>query len=279
MIGTTRFQAAAFALLPLLARAAGAQLSTAEVYQRLDAAVNSAAASGGGDSDSLHLAPTTTPIVGSGSDSLPATLHVSTGGTANLSLLVTWNVSSSAISASAEFSAITTAGGQDSASAGFDHSFKISYQVSAPTSYALSGNLRTTNALGGNERLTCAANQTPLAGADPTTLPVGGAVPFADEGVVYPGETATIDCSVIGGSALTDSADQRWDLTVALTPLSTTPTTTTTLPRKICHQACKQAKATCRAACTGTGKERRVCRRDCRKRAKRCGASTGCALP
>ena len=102
---------------------------------------------------------------------------------------------------------------------------------------------------------------------------------LADEGVIYPGETANIDCGVIGGTAMTGSANQRWGFQVALTALPTDPTTSTTVPKKACKQACRQAKAECRAACPETGKEKRACRKDCKKRAKQCGQSTGCALP
>jgi hypothetical protein len=83
--------------------------------------------------------------------------------------------------------------------------------------------------LEGNERLVCASNQTPLAGADPTTIPRDTAVLFSDEGLVYPGETATIEWSVIGGTTLTETAHQGWQFQVALTP-ETDPTTTTTIP-------------------------------------------------
>ena len=277
MIGTTRFAT----LLLLLARPAVAQLSTAEVFQRIDLGVQAAQNTPpGGASDSFTLPPTTIPVAGSGSDSLPLTaLSVSKGGSANASAFVTWSIAPTIISASADFTATTAASGQDSASAGFDQSFKISYQVGAPTSYRITGSLRTESGLEGNDRLVCASNQTPLAGADPTTIPRDTAVLFTDEGLVYPGETATIDCSVIGGAALTESAHQGWEFQVDLTPAPTDPTTSTTIPKKACKQACKQAKAECKAVCPTTGKEKRACRKDCKKRAKQCGQSTGCALP
>ena len=279
MIGTIRV-AAALALL-LLARPAAAQLTTAEVYQRIDMAVNAAQnMPPGGDSDSFELPPTTIPVAGSGSDSLPLTaLSVHRGGSADVSAFVTWTIAPTGITASAEFTAASTASGQDSAASGFDQSFKISYQVGALTSYRITGSIRTESTLEGNDRLVCASNQTPLAGADPTTIPRDTAVPFNKEGLIYPGETGTIDCSVIGGTALTESAQQGWEFQVELTPASTEPTTTTTIPKKACKQACKQAKAECKAACPGTGKEKRACKKDCKRRAKQCGQSTGCALP
>jgi hypothetical protein len=276
MIGTIRFAA----LLLLLARPALAQLTTGEVYQRLDIAVQAAQNDPpGGTSDSFKLPPTTIPVSGSGADTLP--LHsvvANRGGNATASAFVSWSMSPGSINANAEFTATSTASGQDSASAGFDQSFRISYQVSAPTSYRLTGSLRTESKLETVDRLTCAYNQTPLAGADPTSLPDDAEVPFVHEGVLYPGETANIDCGVIGGSAGTDSAVQRWAFQVELTPVPN-PTTSTTIPKKACKQACKQAKAECKAACPTTGAEKRACRKDCKKRAKHCGQATACTLP
>ena len=194
-------------------------------------------------------------------------------------MFVSWSISPTSINASAELTGLSTATIPDSAASGFDQSFRISFQVGAPTTYRLTGSLRTTTQLDATDRLTCAFNQTPMAGADPTTLPPSAEVPLEREGLVYPGETANIDCGVIGSTAFTDSANQRWGFQVQLTPASTGPTTTTTIPKKECKQACKQAKAECKAACPATGKEKRACKKDCKKRAKQCGQPTGCALP
>ena len=278
MIGTIRFAA----LLLLLARPALAQLTTAEVYQRIDMAVSVATGSGtgGGASDSYELPPTTTPVSGTGGETLPLkVVHANKGGIADASVFVSWSISPTSIDASAELTGLSTATIPDAAASHFDQSFRISYQVSAPTSYRLTGSLRTVTQLQSADRLTCAYNQTPLAGADPTKLTPSAEVPLGVEGVIYPGETANIDCGVIGGTAMTGSANQRWGFQVALTALPTDPTTSTTIPKKACKQACRQAKAECRAACPETGKERRACRKDCKKRAKQCGQSTGCALP
>jgi hypothetical protein len=281
MTGTTRVAALTATLALTLVHPAAAQLTTGEVGH--DLLMQVAVAQNeppGGDFDSFKLTNLLIPFSGSGADTLPLTvLTKSRGGTATVSGFVSWSVSPTSIIATAEFSATSTASGQDSAGAGFNQSFGIRYQVSAPTAYRLTGSLRTQGALDPNEFLTCNSNGVPLAGGDPTTLPPNTAVLFERDGAVYPGETASISCRVIGGSALTESANQRWEFQVQLTPLSTDPTTTTTIPKKACRQACKQAKAECRAACPETGTERRACRRDCKKRAKRCGQSTGCALP
>jgi hypothetical protein len=275
VIGTIRFAT----LLLLLARPAVAQLTTGEVFQRVDLGVTVASGQGGGDFDSYNLPPTTTPVSGSGGETLPLTVvHADHGGRGDASAFVSWTMSPTSIDATAELSGLTNAAAPDSALSHFEQSFRISYQVSAPTSYRLTGSLRTASHLISTDRLTCAYNQTALAGADPTALQPSAEVPLADEGVIYPGETHNIDCGVIGGTEFTDSANQRWTFHVELTP-GTNPTTSTTIPKKLCRQACKQAKAACRAACPGTGKERRLCRKDCKKRAKQCGQSTGCALP
>jgi hypothetical protein len=276
MTGTIRFAA----LLLLLARAAAAQLTTAEVYHRVDIAVSVASGAGGGASDSFKLPPTTIPVSGTGGETLPLkVVHADFGGIADASVFLTWSISPTSINASAELTGLSTATIPNAAASGFDQSFSITFQVGAPTTYRLTGSLRTSTQLDPNHRLTCAFNQTPMAGADPTKLPPSAEVPLAREGLVYPGETASIDCGVIGSTAFTDSANQRWGFQVELTPASTEPTTTTTIPKKACKQSCKQAKVECRAACPETGKERRACRKDCKRRAKRCGQSTGCALP
>lgn len=267
-------------LLLLLVRPALAQLSTAEVHQSIDMGVNAAQAlpfPGSGASDSYNPLPTTIPVSGSGSDTLPLkVLHVSKGGTATASAFVSWSIGPTSINATAEFGANTTATGDDSAAAHFDHGFGISFRVSSRMSYRITGNVRTATELESSDRLTCQFNQTPLAGADPTALPPSAAVLFEREGLVHPEDDPGIECFIIGGAALTDSANQRWDFTIQLTP---EPTSTTTIPKRECKQACKQGKAECKAACPTTGKEKRACRKDCKKRAKQCGQSTGCVLP
>src|SRR6185503_12164297 len=100
MIGTIRFAA----LLLLLARPAFAQLTTGEVFQRLDIAVQAAQNEPpGGTSDSFKLPPTTIPVSGSGGETLP--LHsviANKGGHATASAFVSWSMSPGNINANAE---------------------------------------------------------------------------------------------------------------------------------------------------------------------------------
>lgn len=266
----------------LAATPASAQITGAELYQRLHGGVG---ASSPQKTEQVDILPTTTPIGNSGSSSFPIDLSVSSGGSGTLTGSVDWLVGPTQLQGSGTYAMTVNGGETATGQAGIDDVFSMRFSVESQTAYTLTGAIRTSKALGGNDRLQCQENGEVLVDAAAASATPGDDVTFLVEGVAFPGEQRVVECAVIKSIAAsavlaTDSVSLSWSFNVALGP--GTPTTTTTLVPlrpKQCRRECRRAAASCRRACTGTRKEKRPCKQACNRARKACGADTGCMLP
>jgi hypothetical protein len=282
MPGSRLLAAAALCALAFAAPA-GAQITNAELYQRLHGGVTAEGQSAPLETEQVDIPPTTTPIGNSGSSSFPIDLNVASGGSATLSGGVDWLVGPTQLQANGTYALAVNGSETTTGQAGIDDVFSMRFHVETQTPYTLSGAVRTSKALGGSDRLQCQENGAVLVDAAAASATPGADAVFLVEGVAYPGEQRVVECAVIKGiaaSAVTtsDSVSLSWRFDVAL-GASTRTTTTLPLKPKQCRRECRRAAASCRRACGGTRAEKRACKKACNQLRKGCGAETGCALP